>query len=39
MGIVRLLPDGLVPSLEKSKEIFDFAKKIESIFKEELGGN
>jgi len=33
---IGLLPDGLVPSLEKSKEIYDFAKKIESIFKEEL---
>jgi len=30
---IGLLPGGQIPSLEQSKEIFDFAKKIESIFK------
>jgi hypothetical protein len=27
------LPDGQIPSVEQAKEIFDFAKKIETIFK------
>jgi HEPN domain-containing protein len=33
---IGLLPNGQIPSIEKSKEIFDFAKKIESIFKTEV---
>jgi len=30
------LLDGQLPSTEKAKEILNFAKKIETIFKEEL---
>jgi HEPN domain-containing protein len=33
---IGLLADGQLPSEEKAKEILDFAKKVEKIFKEEL---
>jgi len=33
---IGLLPDGQIPSLERSKDIFDFARNIEMIFKREL---
>jgi HEPN domain-containing protein len=31
---IGILPDGQIPSVEQAKEIFDFAKKIETIFKD-----
>jgi len=34
---IGLLPNNQVPTAEEAKEIFDFAKKIECIFKIELG--
>jgi HEPN domain-containing protein len=34
---IGLLPDGQVPTLERSKEISDFAKNIERFIKKELG--
>jgi len=30
---IGILPDGQIPSVEQAKEIFDFAQKIETIFK------
>ncbi|MDR2592176.1 MAG: HEPN domain-containing protein [Chitinispirillales bacterium] len=34
---IGLLPDGQVPTMEKSKEVSDFAKNVENIIKKELG--
>jgi len=31
---IGILPNGQIPSVEQAKEIFDFAKKIETIFKD-----
>lgn len=33
---IGFLPDGQIPSLERSKDIFDFARNVEMIFKREL---
>jgi len=34
---IGILPDGQIPSVEQAKEIFNFAKKIETIFKNLVG--
>jgi hypothetical protein len=34
---IGLLPNHQIPTMAEAKEIFDFAKKIEGIFKMELG--
>jgi hypothetical protein len=33
---IGLFPGGKIPSLSKSKEIFDFAKNVETVIRKEL---